>query len=171
LTQRLAILGALTVLLGVMIVPTLRAYLAQRDEYAALAEQVALQEATVAGLTTQEARWHDPAYIEQQARVRLKMVKPGDISYEVTGVESVAQGEPGSGHGAVVDPPSSTKLPWYGQVWSSIASTDAKGHSSVEADTTPIDPTKKDPSTATSSAGTSKTTTSGPSTSSSPTTR
>ena len=57
--------------------------LRQRGEIAALQDKVVQQQQSVADLQREQARWADPAYVEQQARERLKFVKVGDRSYSV----------------------------------------------------------------------------------------
>lgn len=121
-----------------MLVPTIRAYLGQRDEYAALAEKVRQQQSRVAELSELDKKWSDPAYIEQEARRRLNMAAPGEKTYILLPVDGLATGKPGIGHGAVVAP-NTTKEPWYSQVWDTIVTTD-QGKSSDTVETTPIDP-------------------------------
>ena len=41
------------------------------------------QQQDVAALKAEQERWRDPAYVEQQARQRLKFVMPGERSYTV----------------------------------------------------------------------------------------
>ena len=80
---RWVILGAIAVVLLVTLVPTARSLARQRAEIDALATQVAQQQSQVASLQAEQERWTDPAYVEQQARDRLKFVKVGDRSYTV----------------------------------------------------------------------------------------
>ena len=112
-----AILSFLAVLLG----STVAAYVGQRSDIAALREQVTAQEQDVASLEAERARWRDPAYVEQQARQRLKFVKPGERSY------TVLDPEPGPGRSDpvpdVADP--DEPLPWYETVWESTRTADA----------------------------------------------
>lgn len=77
-TVLILIVGALIVL-----APSLRIFVEQRTEIAALEQLVADQEASVLDLGREVDRWQDPAYIEAQARDRLLYVYPGDISYLV----------------------------------------------------------------------------------------
>ncbi|RZT62300.1 cell division protein FtsB [Microcella alkaliphila] len=77
-TVLILIIGALVVL-----APSLRVLVEQRQELAALEQRVAEQQALVDGLATEIDRWQDPAFIEAQARDRLLYVYPGDISYLV----------------------------------------------------------------------------------------
>ncbi len=123
-TRRLAVLGAVFVVLAVMIVPTLRAYLQQRGEYAALLEQTASQEKSVADLQGQVKQWNDPAYLEQQARERLKFVRPGETVYQVIGAEKLL-GDPFAGRANVISPNrGDSSVPWYGRMWTSIVIAD-----------------------------------------------
>lgn len=123
-TRRLAALGAVFVLLAIMIVPTLRAYLQQRAEYAALSERITLQEQSIGQLQAQLKQWDDPAYVEQQARDRLKFVRPGETSYQVIGAEKLL-GDPLAGRSRVVVPnQGDDSIPWYGKMWSSIVIAD-----------------------------------------------
>lgn len=123
-TRRLAALGAVFVLLAIMIVPTLRAYLQQRAEYASLTEQVGRQQQSLSALQGQLERWDDPAYVEQQARERLKFVRPGETSYQVIGAEKLL-GDSLAGRSRVVVPhQGDDSIPWYGKMWSSIVIAD-----------------------------------------------
>ncbi|MGL4175118.1 MAG: FtsB family cell division protein [Dermatophilaceae bacterium] len=116
----LTIVAFLTVLLG----PTVAAWLGQRADIAALRDQVAEQQRDVAALETERERWRDPAYVEQQARERLKFVKPGERSY------TVIDPEPATG---TVDPvpdvvvAGEPDLPWYAAVWESAQTADSPG--------------------------------------------
>ena len=69
-------------MLAVTLAPA-RSLLRQRGEIAALQDKVVQQQQSVADLQREQARWADPAYVEQQARERLKFVKVGDRSYSV----------------------------------------------------------------------------------------
>ncbi len=124
-TRRGVVLLAVLCFLAVLLGSTVAAYLGQRSDISALREKVASQEQDVAALEAERDRWRDPAYVEQQARQRLKFVKPGERSYTVLDAEP----EPGSGRedpvpvGAAPDDP----LPWYQTVWESTRTADAPG--------------------------------------------
>ncbi len=114
-----AILAFLSVLLG----STVAAYLGQRSDIAALRDAVADQEQDVAALEAERERWRDPAYVEQQARDRLKFVKPGERSY------TVLDAAPATG---TTDPVPEVAMPdrdlaWYATVWESTRTADAPG--------------------------------------------
>ncbi len=114
-----AVVAFLTVLLG----STVAAWVNQRGDIAALRDEVASQERDVASLEAERERWRDPAYVEQQARQRLKFVKPGEKSY------TVLDPDPGEGDAdplAEVATPGSG-LAWYTTVWESARTADAPG--------------------------------------------
>ena len=83
LTGRAAVLALVVCLLAISLAYPLREYLAQRGDIAGYRGQVAEQEARVAELRRQHARWSDQAYVEAQARERLHYVMPGETSYVV----------------------------------------------------------------------------------------
>ncbi|MGL4743473.1 MAG: FtsB family cell division protein [Dermatophilaceae bacterium] len=122
--RRVAALLTIGVFLAVLLGPTIAAWLGQRADIAALREQVADQERDVAALDAERDRWRDPAYVEQQARQRLKFVKPGERSYTVIDPEP----DPGA-----VDPipevvvAGEPDLSWYAAVWESARTADAPG--------------------------------------------
>lgn len=113
--RRWAILASIMVILAILLMPTLRNYLHQRGEIAALRDHVAQQKADVAELQREQARWSDSAYVEQQARERLKFVMPGDKAYTVIDAAPQADDQPGIAH----VPQGTRSHPWYGQLWES----------------------------------------------------
>lgn len=115
----LTAVGATLVLVAVMLGGTVKAWVNQRGEIAALREQVAAQRADVKALQEEQARWGDDAYVEQQARERLKFVKPGERSYTV--LDSPGEGTEVAG---MASGTTSAHVPWYGMVWSSLRAAD-----------------------------------------------
>lgn len=113
----------MVVLLAVMLVPTLRSYLRQRGDIAAVNAQIAAQHQQIAALTAEQAKWQDPAYIEQQARQRLKFVDPGDRLYIV--LDPVTDSSTAVASSPIVQ---STQVsgqgPWYGRLWESMSVAD-----------------------------------------------
>lgn len=113
-------LASIFVMLAVTLVPTLRSYLRQQGEIAALRERVSAQRVTIGDLQKEQARWNDNAYVVQQARERLKFVKVGERSY------TVIDGEPSKPDiEGVAAPAASSGQPWYGQLWESIRAADS----------------------------------------------
>ena len=71
-------------LLGVLILaPQLQILIEQRQQIADLTAAGTSTQAELDTLTSQRARWDDPAYVRAQARDRLYYVMPGEISYLV----------------------------------------------------------------------------------------
>ncbi len=105
-------------MLAVTLLPTARSLIRQRGQIGALQEKVVTQDQNVGDLRKEQERWNDPAYVEQQARQRLKFVKVGDRSYSV--IDGTKQA-PKVTTGAVVAAPSAnSSSPWYGQLWTSV---------------------------------------------------
>ncbi|WP_265443830.1 FtsB family cell division protein [Flexivirga meconopsidis] len=110
--RRLTVIGVLLVFLAVVITPTLRSYLSQRNEIADLNKQVAAQQADLGDLQKQKKQWDDPKYVEAQAGSRLGFAKPGQTltiyvtSDPKTAAEAKAQQDKNS--------------TWYGKMWQSV---------------------------------------------------
>lgn len=111
-------LGVTLLFLVILVAPTLKAYWEQQSDIRALREKVAQQEKTVAELQEEQARWEDPAYVEQQARTRLKFVKAGEKSYTVI--------DPKATDESTTIAPAGTDAadPWYDTIWSSMQAAD-----------------------------------------------
>ena len=116
LTGRTAILALLLAVLVVSYASSLRVWLEQRREISGLESQIAATKASVAQMRQEKARWHDPAYIEAQARERFTWVMPGEIGFrvingdgDVTGGQLLGAGEP-----------SSMGQEWWQRTWGSV---------------------------------------------------
>ena len=120
----MAVLASIFVMLAVTLVPTLRSTLKQRSQISDLRSQLAQQGRTVAALQREQRQWTDPAYVEQQARERLKFVRAGETSYTVIDADPVPTG---AGGPAVAAPlrASTAASPWYGELWQSVVIADA----------------------------------------------
>ena len=118
--MRGAILLGILVMLAVTIVPTLRSLVQQRGDATAMQEQVDEQRQSVAQLTREAALWKDPAYIEVQARERLKFVRVGDRAYTVIDPSTSSASAPAAPRPVVAAPMANASSPWYGKVWQSI---------------------------------------------------
>ena len=114
---RWGVITLVALVLVVLLAPTVRSFFSQRGEIAALERQVAQGTERVAQLEAEQERWSDPAYIEQQARERLKFVRPGEVSYTVVGADELEGQQIATG--AV-----SEARPWYDRVWASIGQAD-----------------------------------------------
>ena len=98
---------------------SLRAYVEQHQQLAALRTEQQQRQQTVADLKDTIHRWRDPAYIEAQARTRFGWVMPGEVGYVViddngNAVTSEASTQAKKGAGA----------PWWQQMWGSVGKAD-----------------------------------------------
>ena len=109
-------------MLAMALVPAVRATLNQQGQINALRDRIAQQRQTVAALQQEQRQWADPAYVEQQARERLKFVRVGDKSFTV-----IDGNAPDLSGGAQIAAPakiSNAQIPWYGQLWASMVIAD-----------------------------------------------
>jgi len=111
-------------MLAITLIPALRSTLSQESQINGLRDRIAQQREKVAALQQEQQRWGDPAYVEQQARERLKFVRVGERSF------TVIDGDAGSeviGGTNIASPghASAAKSPWYGELWQSIVIADA----------------------------------------------
>ncbi|WP_419819338.1 FtsB family cell division protein [Glaciibacter flavus] len=77
------IMMGLAVLAVIVIVPSVQAWVAQRQQIAGLQSTAAQQKATIKDLDDQRERWNDKTFITTQARERLAYVLPGEVSFLV----------------------------------------------------------------------------------------
>ena len=85
LTGRAAVLVLVVAVLTVSYASSLKAYLQQRAHITDLKQQIAQSEADINALEREKSRWHDPAYVQSQARARFGYLMPGETSYVVLG--------------------------------------------------------------------------------------
>jgi cell division protein FtsB len=108
----------LIVMFIVVLAPSLRILVEQRQQIATLQAQVAATKTAVGDLTNQKARWSDPKYIEALARERLDYVFPGEYSYLITDAKAAtpttANGQP------ISDKLQSTQVDWVKSMLSSV---------------------------------------------------
>lgn len=108
----------LIVMFIVVLAPSLRILVEQRQQIATLQTSLATSKSAVADLQGQKARWSDPKYIEALARERLDYVFPGEYSYLITDATSAtpttANGQPISGK------LQTTRVDWVKSMLSSV---------------------------------------------------
>jgi cell division protein FtsB len=108
----------LIVMFIVVLAPSLRILVEQRQQIATLQEQVAASKSAVADLKSEKARWSDPRYIEALARERLDYVLPGEYSYLITdaasAIPSTPNGQP------ISDKLQTTQVDWVKSMLSSV---------------------------------------------------
>jgi cell division protein FtsB len=115
MTARAAVLAVALASVALAVALPFKIWLAQRGQIADLQAQTRAQEQHVAVLQHQERQWQDPAYVEQQARLRLHYVLPGEKAYIVLGPK------PARAHKA--KPAVSTPVvigPWYSRLWQTV---------------------------------------------------
>lgn len=113
--RRIGLLAVIAIILLVTVsFPLRNHYQYLSDEKAVAQERSALQ-ATIAELEAEEKQLADPAYIEQQARIRFGAVKPGETPYRVATEDPVER--------AVAEQRAAEleAQPWQTRVWNSIA--------------------------------------------------
>jgi cell division protein FtsB len=117
LTGRAAMLALVVCMLAISLAYPLREYLAQRSEIGEYRAKVAEQRERVAELEAAHKRWQDPAYVEAQARDRLRYVMPGETSYVVLEAEEAPAPD-----GVIEQEPAEEEpSPWFADLWESVA--------------------------------------------------
>jgi len=110
--------------MAVTLAPPVQRFFAQRAQINALRIQLNDSKSSLASARRDLALWNDPTYIASQARSRLHFVFPGEIQYEVTGVEQTSETK-GAPAAPIADQ-IPLGLPWYGRLISSITSTNTQ---------------------------------------------
>jgi cell division protein FtsB len=110
---------ALGLIVGCVVVlaPSLRVLIQQRQQISQLQGQVADAKKSLTDLKQQKARWDDPNYIEAQARERLDYVFPGEYSYLVINDQPTATTSNGQ---PISDKIQTTKVDWVESMLSSV---------------------------------------------------
>ena len=94
----------------------LREYLDQRSTISQLEQDAAAARARVADLEEAKRELQDPAYITAEARRRLHMTRPGEVTYVlITPPPAPDEADPA---------PGGPGDPWWSQVWGSVESAD-----------------------------------------------
>jgi cell division protein FtsB len=119
MSWRTLVLVCIIALAAALVLPSLRVYIDQQQELAALRAERDAAHAEVDDLTAEIARWDDPAFIVAQARERLAYVFPGETPYRVVDPEFVTASAPDSAAGLAESDPTEG-LPWYDAMWGSV---------------------------------------------------
>ena len=113
-------LGLVLLFAVVVLASPLHRFLVARADLAQARADRTTSAAELANLQAQQARWNDPAYVEQQARSRLQYAKPGETVYVVI--------RPGDKDDETTSnaPKTSTVVgdAWSTRVWSSVQAAD-----------------------------------------------
>ena len=113
--RRIGLLAAIAIVLLVTVSFPLRNHYQYLSDQKAVAQEKAALEKTIAELEAEERQLADPAYIEQQARIRFGAVKPGETPYRVSQVDPV---EKAAAEQAAAELAAQS---WQTRVWSSIS--------------------------------------------------
>jgi len=118
-TSRAVILLVVLAVLAMSYASSMRAYLQQRSHISDLRAQIAQRQADIDQLEREKRRWHDPAFVQAQARERFGYLMPGEKSYVVLGVD----GKPLESQSTLTDPATvAQKAPtaWWSAEWRSV---------------------------------------------------
>jgi hypothetical protein len=99
--------------------PSLRDFVNQQAELAAVRDDVAERERRIADLQDQLDRWEDPAFVMAQARQRFGFVMPGEVGYVVLD-EPVAELKAADPSAAAAADAAQTDRAWFGRLWESL---------------------------------------------------
>ena len=102
-----------TLVITVLLAPSVNTYLHQRSDIAALEADIAAEKETSRNLESELERWEDPNYIKQQARERIFLVMPGETRYLVKGEHGVEEAEQLAQEEA-------EDLQWVDSLWDSV---------------------------------------------------
>lgn len=116
LTGRAALLALVLCTLILALAYPMRQYVSQRAEIADLHREKEQARERVEQLRDLKARWQDDAYAEQQIRLRLHYVMPGETGYIVIDPDAAEQSRADQG---------AADRPWYSNVWDAVDKSDA----------------------------------------------
>ncbi|MEJ5920095.1 FtsB family cell division protein [Corynebacterium sp. H78] len=109
-------MGLLLVFLVLTLAMPLRTYAQQRADLAETRENIARMEARVAELEADKEKYSDPAYIKEQARIRLGLVEEGETPFRLI--------DPQIGETTIDTVQPDVEIPngnWYELLWKSIS--------------------------------------------------
>ncbi|KAA6221443.1 septum formation initiator family protein [Streptomyces albofaciens JCM 4342] len=115
LTGRAALLALVLCSLVVALAYPTRQYISQRAEIADQRRQAERAAQRADELRDEKARWQDPEYVRQQARLHLHYVMPGETGYIVQ--DGSGDGKRRTGRGAA-------ERPWYDNIWNGLDAAD-----------------------------------------------
>ncbi|MEU6402913.1 septum formation initiator family protein [Streptomyces sp. NPDC046985] len=118
LTGRAALLALVVCSLVVALAYPMRQWVSQRAAIDDLQQQKRQARQRVEQLRDLKARWQDDAYAEQQIRLRLHYVLPGETGYTVVDPGAARQSHAEQG---------TSRRPWYTNVWYGVDKSDAAG--------------------------------------------
>jgi hypothetical protein len=87
-------------------------------------QQQSAARARVAELEKAKVELQDPAYITAEARRRLHMAKPGDVTYLVIPPSAAPATPTAAGSAPATATAPRPDAPWWSQVWGGVAAAD-----------------------------------------------
>jgi cell division protein FtsB len=118
LTHRAAVLGLVVTTLVLSAALPVREYFDQRADIAELEQEQALARERIAALEEAKRQLNDPAFLAAEARRRLHMARPGEVTYVLLTPEPVPADSEATA------PESDDAEPWWSQVWASVRTAD-----------------------------------------------
>ena len=115
LTGRAALLAVVMCAIALSLAYPVREYIGQRRQIDQLLNTQQSLSAQVRNLQTQQKRFSDPSYIEQQARDQLHMCLPTEKCYVIVGSSPAPDATP---------PHTPTPTSWYSKLWGSVQKAD-----------------------------------------------
>ncbi len=130
LTSRAAIVVLVVAVLVVSYASSMRAYLTQHSDIASLKSQIAKSRYDIGQLQRERNRWHDKAFVEEQARQRFGWVLPGEVSYQVIGRNGkpLTQGNQLANSSTVAR---QIPTPWWAKAYGTLTAVDHPRQASV----------------------------------------
>ncbi|MFL6286908.1 MAG: FtsB family cell division protein, partial [Actinomycetes bacterium] len=119
LTGRAVVLILVVAALVMSLAFPLREYLAQRAAISVAQEREAMLKERVGQLQKDVDRWHDDAFVEQQARERLHYVFPGETGLVLLSPEDVEKARKPE-----IRTPTAPDVAWFDTMWGSMQEAD-----------------------------------------------
>ena len=113
--RRIGLLAVIALVLLVTVSFPLRNHYQYKAEQREVAQERVALEHEIADLEREQQQLQDPAYIEQQARIRFGAVKPGETPYRVSQEDPAAKAAREKAEAELA------AKPWQTRVWDSIS--------------------------------------------------
>ncbi|MBL0885590.1 FtsB family cell division protein [Myceligenerans indicum] len=126
LTVRALVLSVVVLLALVLLLPTVRAVVAQQAQLSDLRLELSEQQEQKAALENELGRWDDRSYVIEQARTRLRFVMPGDTPWRTLDSDSVQKEEPEPGPVQTPREDADGDTPWFAKLWDSLRIADSE---------------------------------------------
>ena len=112
-----ALVLVVAVLVAMLAIPV-RSWFLQQAQIADARGAVAATEERIAALEAEEERWQDPAFVAEQARLRLHYVMPGEVGIVVLQPDDATK-------------PAQQPATWYESLWQTVDSAAGRGQTAL----------------------------------------